>query len=493
MGTSDLNARIGIEMLDGDRIHTSVGGSVGIDAGNAAYVWNTNSTKLGTLEISVASADKFDSFTAESTDKVKFSKGLEVGSKIEFLANGYRYPVGEIVERSGAGHIKIKIAEYGYGLGNVIQAIEYKNLADDISYTASKTIRFSLKSDSGLDLSAGVQLSVSTGTPITFYSRHDERIVGSDGNDVFNLAEANLNGSNSDSVDGRAGYDILNINTLNHGGDFLGLRNIEQINGTVGFDTITVSLEEYTALQVVDLKDDGALIVVADTLDLRGKSFFGVSQLYVGGPPKAVFPGNGQIETVYSKSVATVDNVEHAKMVHNTSLGGGQLIVTQGVLSAKDRALIYSHNITEIMSYESPAFRDAIGNNQKNVLRGTSKDNVLDGGPGADTLYGRGGRDVFMFSDALGKKNVDKVKDFKSKYDRIQLDSDVFTGLDEGKLSKSEFRLGSKAKDRDDHILYDQKTGKLYFDEDGSGRKAAVEFASLDHKPAISHHDFFIV
>jgi Ca2+-binding RTX toxin-like protein len=104
-----------------------------------------------------------------------------------------------------------------------------------------------------------------------------------------------------------------------------------------------------------------------------------------------------------------------------------------------------------------------------------------------------------MFGDALGKKNVDRIIDFQPKIDRIQLDREIFkplkaSDLKEGKLSMSEFHLGNEAQDKNDHILYDQKTGKLYFDIDGSGKKAAVEFAVLENKPAnVSHHDFYII
>jgi hypothetical protein len=78
MPTTDLNAQIGIQMLDGDRIYTHVGGSVSIDAGYKALFWNQNSTKLGTLEIKIESADEFDSLVAGVSDSVRFSNGLEV-------------------------------------------------------------------------------------------------------------------------------------------------------------------------------------------------------------------------------------------------------------------------------------------------------------------------------------------------------------------------------------------------------------------------------
>ena len=99
-----------------------------------------------------------------------------------------------------------------------------------------------------------------------------------------------------------------------------------------------------------------------------------------------------------------------------------------------------------------------------------------------------------MFGDALARSNVDAIQDFKHNVDKIQLDSEIFRGLKEGKLSKSEFYLGSKAHDKNDHILYDKNSGKLYFDTDGSGNKAAVQFAVLTNKPDnLGYHDFHII
>ena len=163
-------------------------------------------------------------------------------------------------------------------------------------------------------------------------------------------------------------------------------------------------------------------------------------------------------------------------------------------MSTQDRAIIYGHNIGNIVTLEGPDFKDVMGNAKKNSLRGDSAGNALDGGDGSDTLFGLGGKDVFMFGDALNKRNIDTIKDFKHNTDKIQLDSEIFRGLKEGKLSRSEFYLGSKAHDKNDHVLYDKNSGKLYFDADGSGHQAAVQFAILENKPInVGYNDFHII
>ena len=198
MATTTPDGKLAIQLLDGDLIRTHVGGSASIDPGYSAFFMNRNAIPLGTLEISIESPDAFDSFIEGSSDKIRFSNGLEVGSKIEFLYLDYAYDVGEIAVGSSKNSIKIKIAGDGYYLGEAIKAIDYKNSASAAGYSSSKNILFHLKTESGIELDARVQLTVSNANPITFYNTYDERIIGTDGNDVFNLEHVNTGGSSKD-------------------------------------------------------------------------------------------------------------------------------------------------------------------------------------------------------------------------------------------------------------------------------------------------------
>lgn len=44
-----------------------------------------------------------------------------------------------------------------------------------------------------------------------------------------------------------------------------------------------------------------------------------------------------------------------------------------------------------------------------------------------------------------------------------------------------------------DHIIYDTKSGKLYFDADSKGGAAAILFATLSNRPMLDAGDFLIV
>ncbi|HYI65013.1 MAG TPA: hypothetical protein VEW71_09025, partial [Allosphingosinicella sp.] len=85
------------------------------------------------------------------------------------------------------------------------------------------------------------------------------------------------------------------------------------------------------------------------------------------------------------------------------------------------------------------------------------------------------------------------IADFASGSDKVVLDDAVFAGLPAGALNANAFVVGSAAADADDRIIYDQSTGALYFDADGSGDGAAVQFATLQGGPSLTAADFVVV
>jgi len=149
--------------------------------------------------------------------------------------------------------------------------------------------------------------------------------------------------------------------------------------------------------------------------------------------------------------------------------------------------------VLTVLDRAGSAAADLTGNGFGQTLIGNNGANRLDGGAGGDALYGLGGADTFVFSTAFGATNVDVIGDFASGTDKIALDDAVFTGLGLGNLAAGAFVIGTAAQDADDRILYNPATGALYFDADGNGAGAAIQFAALIGAPAINAGDFILV
>lgn len=135
---------------------------------------------------------------------------------------------------------------------------------------------------------------------------------------------------------------------------------------------------------------------------------------------------------------------------------------------------------------------EIMGGAGRDGLQGGAGDDVLSGGAGRDVLTGGEGGDTFVF-DLLGRADYDKVADFSSTDDVFRLHSWAFAGLALGALDAGAFAQGRAAADEDDRIIYDDCSGRLMFDADGSGDAAAVIFATVDHGTALVADDFYIV
>jgi Ca2+-binding RTX toxin-like protein len=145
------------------------------------------------------------------------------------------------------------------------------------------------------------------------------------------------------------------------------------------------------------------------------------------------------------------------------------------------------------------------GGGGHDTVVGGSGDDVIDGNSGNDILYGNAGSDAFVFSYKLGtpstdrKVNFDTIKDFSVTSDSLWLDNAIFrklgsgTSSDPAQLNKEFFVTGTKAREKDDYLIYNKKTGVLSYDADGSGSKEAVEFAQLSKNLKLTYKDFFVI
>jgi Ca2+-binding RTX toxin-like protein len=127
-------------------------------------------------------------------------------------------------------------------------------------------------------------------------------------------------------------------------------------------------------------------------------------------------------------------------------------------------------------------------------LIGAGGSDTLSGGHGNDTLSGGLSADVFKFMVAPSATNVDRIIDFSVGTDRFHLDDAAFVGLVEGSLFPEAFSANASgmAMDASDRIIYNMKTGDLWYDADGTGSTAPIRFAELDPALALRASDFLV-
>ena len=139
-----------------------------------------------------------------------------------------------------------------------------------------------------------------------------------------------------------------------------------------------------------------------------------------------------------------------------------------------------------------------IGND---TLNGDGENDRLIGGAGNDILTGGAGADTFVFAAQLNAAtNVDTVKDFGNGADKIELNTLFFPDLSstagswdlvKGAAASGQAPAATSGKPS---LLYNTSSGELFYDMDGSGGVAPVNFAELQNKPVtLSSTDFVII
>jgi serralysin len=221
-----------------------------------------------------------------------------------------------------------------------------------------------------------------------------------------------------------------------------------------------------------------------------------------GGDGNDLLDGKRGGDTLNGGAGNDIFIVDHAGDRLGEAAGGGSDTVRSTVSFSLVRSQI------EHLQLTGRADADAAGNGFGNRLTGNGGANLLSGdagndaivagagadglfgGAGSDRLTGGTGADSFHFDATLGATNIDLILDFGAD-DHIRLDRDIFGAIAaDGALARGAFRLGSVAADRDDRILYDAASGKLFYDADGDGAGAARLFAKVDPGTVLSSADF---
>ncbi|MBB4000641.1 calcium-binding protein [Aureimonas pseudogalii] len=308
------------------------------------------------------------------------------------------------------------------------------------------------------------------------------RIVGNAGDNRLN------GGAGADQLVGGTGDDTYIVDDA---GDV-----VVEVNGR-GLDTVVTSvdykLSDSQSIEVVLAANGSAPLtltgnrfdnkIVGNDGDNRLDGGAG-ADILDGGVGADVMTGGNDSDTFF------VDNLGDV-VIEQRGIGG-----TDSVHTSVNFQISESQGIEELFAATGTSGVRLGGNSLANRIVGNEGNNILDGGAGNDQLIGGAGSDSFVFSTVLSRSNVDVIKDFSVVEDTIWLDHDVFSGFTGfGALSADAFLsvAGGKAQDAFDRIIYDNQTGDLFFDADGSGRGAAIKFAELDAGLRLTADDFLLI
>lgn len=148
-------------------------------------------------------------------------------------------------------------------------------------------------------------------------------------------------------------------------------------------------------------------------------------------------------------------------------------------------------------SYAGSVAADRVnGGSGIDELSGAGGKDWLDGGSNADTLTGGAGADSFVFTTMPRKGEHDLITDFDPAMDRMGFDNGVFDAIGRnGKLARDAFvaNASGTAMDREDRLIYETDTGKLFYDANGSGKGKAILVAQLDAGLDLGAGDVFVI
>ncbi|NEQ25641.1 MAG: calcium-binding protein [Microcoleus sp. SIO2G3] len=144
-----------------------------------------------------------------------------------------------------------------------------------------------------------------------------------------------------------------------------------------------------------------------------------------------------------------------------------------------------------------------LGNGGVDLLYGGNDNDTIDGGAGRDrivggfdddTLTGGAGSDRFLF---LSTNNIglDTITDFQVGVDFLGFSASGFGGelISGSVLPENQFSLGTSATDTTTRFIYDNTTGSLFFDADGTGTTEQVQVVSLSTGLALTNTSVYVL
>lgn len=292
------------------------------------------------------------------------------------------------------------------------------------------------------------------------------KLYGGAGNDILTLGLAG-----SGVASGGDGDDTITITSSSSGSslvvlggagaDKIDVRVVKSVDAGVGNDIVTARGEP------VELIDGGFgtdTLVLMSTGNIDLHKFIGFEKIVLAGE--------------WKRTTLTLSNID-------LSSDG-----TLRVDSSNSNVIIDGGQVTDGKLFLSGGYKS-------DTIIGGSGNDVLNGRWGHDTLTGGDGDDVFIFTNTVNAfSNVDRITDFDVAGDMIHLNNAIFKSLGaEGAMKASAFvsNITGSAEDALDRIIYNNDTGELFYDTDGTGSEKAVLFARLTAGLALTYEHFLVI
>ncbi len=459
-GNDALAGRDGDDVLNGGVGNDTLDGGVGLDTasggdGEDVFVFNAGD---------LAAGDSIDG--GAGTDAIQV--GTNAATATKFDLRGLAFASIETLDFSEFADVKKTIIVTAAQMDGIGAVNGNLGAADQVTVRMATRNTLDLSTLTFTDWLAGgtekdiVTIAGKAGAENIKGSSVRDAIMGFAGNDTLD------GGGGRDTLKGGLGNDLYFVNAKAEAVEKAG-QGIDTVRSTVSY-TLGKNIEHLQLLGTGNLKGTGNELANRITGNagnnlLNGK--LGADTLAGGaGNDTYVFSAGDKVVEKAGQGTDTVKSTVTHKLLAN---------VENLVLTGKANV-------------------SGTGNGLGNVITGNGGTNKLDGKAGSDTLKGGAGADKFVFTTALNATtNVDTIKDFAVNVDKIMLENAIFKGLAAGKLAAAAFTIGNAAKDAGDHIIYNKTTGALFFDIDGTGAAAKIQFAKLAPNLTMDAGDFLVI
>jgi len=299
-------------------------------------------------------------------------------------------------------------------------------------------------------------------------------------------------------------YNLVSGDTNNYGDVFV-TNNLHLSEDTIAFSSTNFSVNEDRAP------------ITAITLTRSNPTNTSITATVKLTPSTATIPNDYLVDRVFVTFAPGETTLTVAVPIVNDGLVEGNETVNLSLINPSPGSTI-GHQRTAVLTIVDNDWANRIhqvgtplddtitGSNGKDILSGSSGNDSLSGGTGNDALYGNlgsdtliGGGDLDYLSGGAGNDSfvfnsptlgLDTIADFIVAEDTILVKASGFGGgLTPGAIASTRFVIGSAATTSSQRFIYNQTTGALSFDVDGSGVTPAGQIATLGSNLGLTNKD----